>query len=177
MNKPCLKALALASALMAALAVNAAPGDKDQPINIEADWAEADDARRITVYKGRVVVEQGTLRITGDVVTMYYDTSRELSKLVATGRPARFRQQEDVGSDFQRATARRLEYLVSSNTMVLIDKAELSQGASKITADRIVYDTAKSRIKAESRPSTGKSKGTKKPKSGGRVRIIIEPKK
>ena len=177
MNKQCIKALTLVVGIVAALTLQAAPGDKDQPINIEADWAEADDARRITVYKGRVVVEQGSLRITGDVVTMYYDTSRELSKLVATGRPARFRQREDIGSEFQRATARRLEYLVSSNTMVLIDKAELSQGASKVTADRIVYDTAKSRIKAESRPPAGKTKGTKKTKSGGRVRIVIEPKR
>ena len=100
MNKQLLKTLAIAAGLMMMATSSAAPGDKDQPINIEADWAEADDARRITVYKGRVVVEQGTLRITGDVVTMYYDTSRELSKLVATGRPARFRQREDAGSDF-----------------------------------------------------------------------------
>ena len=32
----------------------AARTDKDQPISIEADWAEADDARRVTVYKGRL---------------------------------------------------------------------------------------------------------------------------
>ena len=167
-------------ALLSVFAVTpalAAEGDSDQPISIEADWAEADDARRITVYKGRVVVEQGTLRITGDVVTMYYDPSRELSKLVATGRPARFKQQEDGGTDYQRAKAKRLEYLVSSNTMILIGTAELSKGSSKVSADRIVYDTAKSRIKAESRPAASTSKTKKKPKSGGRVRIIIEPKK
>ena len=150
----------------------AARTDKDQPISIEADWAEADDARRVTVYKGRVVVEQGTIRITGDVVTMYYNPGRELSKMVATGRPARFRQQQDDGGGFQRAKANRMEYLVNSDTMILIGTAELAQGASKVSADRIVYDTAKSRIKAESTP--GKSrKGKRKP--GGRVRIVIEP--
>jgi lipopolysaccharide export system protein LptA len=153
-------------------ASHAARADKEQPIAIEADWAEADDARRVTVYKGRVVVEQGTIRITGDVVTMYYNPQRELSKMVATGRPARFQQQQDDGGGYQRAKANRMEYLVNSDTMVLIGAAELAQGASKVSADRIVYDTAKSRIKAESRPT--KSKGKKK--SGrGRVRIVIEP--
>ncbi|MBT6275574.1 MAG: lipopolysaccharide transport periplasmic protein LptA, partial [Chromatiales bacterium] len=124
--------------------------DRDQPINIEADWAEADDTRRTTVYKGRVVVMQGSIRITGDVVTMYYDTKRELTKMVATGRPARFRQKADGKEGLQRADASRLEYLVRSDTMVLVGKAKLAQGASKVSADRIVYDTRNSRLKAES---------------------------
>ena len=149
--------------------------DKDKPITIEADWAEADDARRITIYKGKVVVIQGTIRVTGDIVTMYYDSARSLSKMVVTGRPARFQQKQDGGDGYQRAKATRMEYLVGSNTLVLIYKAELSQGTSQVSADRIVYDTARSKIKAESRPT--KSKGGGKSKSKGRVRIVIEPSK
>lgn len=171
--------IALLGLLLSALfvPVEAAKSDKDQPITIEADWAEADDLRRITVYKGKVIVVQGTIRITGDVVTMYYSPTRELSKLVATGRPARFRQKQDEGDGYQRAKGSRIEYLVSTNTMILINNAELSQGSSKVSADRIVYDTARSRIKAESKPTaTAKSKG-KKRKPKGRVRILIEPSK
>jgi lipopolysaccharide export system protein LptA len=161
--------------LFAVGTAHAVSTDKEQPINIEADWAEADDARRITIYKGKVVVIQGTIRITGDVVTMYYDATRALSKMVATGRPARFRQKQDGGEQFQRAKATRMEYLVSNNTMVLIGSAELAQGTSTVTADRIVYDTARSKIKAESRPKASGTKG--KPKGSGRVRITIEPSK
>ncbi|MEM7404881.1 MAG: lipopolysaccharide transport periplasmic protein LptA [Pseudomonadota bacterium] len=177
-SKPTLALLGLLATVVL-LPAHAARTDKDQPITIEADWAEADDLRRITVYKGKVIVVQGTIRITGDVVTMYYSPTRELSKLVATGRPARFRQKQDEGNEYQRAKGSRIEYLVSTNTMILINNAELAQGTSKVSADRIVYDTARSRIKAESKPTAAaKGSGKGKPrKSKGRVRILIEPTK
>jgi lipopolysaccharide export system protein LptA len=47
--------------------------DRDEPINIEADRAEADNAKRITTYYGDVIITQGTLKITGDTVTIEYD--------------------------------------------------------------------------------------------------------
>ncbi|NKC15934.1 MAG: lipopolysaccharide transport periplasmic protein LptA [Gammaproteobacteria bacterium] len=160
----CSKALLASFFWLICAGAAALSSDRDQPINIEADWAEADDIRRVTVYKGRVVVVQGSIRITGDVVTMYYDQKRELTKLVATGRPARFKQKADQG-ELQRADAKRLEYLVGSDTMVLVGTANLAQGKSKVSADRIMYDTQNSQIKAESK---------KEERSRGRVRIVID---
>lgn len=171
-----LRHLLAGATLFATVGAAALPSDSQQPINIEADWAEADDAQRTTVYKGRVVVVQGSIRITGDVVTMFYDTGRELNKLVATGRPARFRQQVDEAGKMQRATASRLEYLVDTDTMVLIGTAELAEGNSQVNAERIVYDTLNGRLKAESGVRVSEDGTSDAPAStGGRVRIVIEP--
>jgi lipopolysaccharide export system protein LptA len=151
----------------------ALPSDGDQPVNIEADWAEADEVRRITIYKGKVIVVQGSIRITGDVVTMYYNESSELNKLVSVGRPARFHQQVDAAGTMQRARATRLEYLVPTDTMILLNDATLSEGGKKVSADRIVYDTLNGKLKAEVKPQTASS-GDGKTKRG-RVKITIKP--
>lgn len=150
--------------------------DSEQPVHIEADWAEGDEIARTTVYKGKVVVVQGSLRISGDVVTMYFDENRELTRLIAVGRLARFRQKPDGDEQYQRAKANQIQYDVPSNTMVLTGNAELSKGEDRIEADRIVYDTFNARIKGESMavatpdaPAT-----TSKP---GRVTITIKPKR
>ena len=164
---------------LAAFPALALPSDSEQPVNIEADWAEADEVRRITIYKGRVIVIQGTIKITGDVVTFYYNEARELSKLVSVGRPARFHQQVDETGKMQRARATRIEYLVPTDTMILLEDATLSEGGDRVSADRIVYDTLNGRLKAEVKPpavAKGKDGANKKPaKPTRRVRITITP--
>jgi len=151
--------------------------DRDQPVNIESDWAQADDTKRVTVYKGKAIVVQGSIRITGDEVTMFFDGDHNMQELIAVGRLARFRQLPDGKKEYQRAKARRIEYYVDRNTMILIGDASLSQGKDNITADRIVYDTKNSRIKGEvlARKPASRKAGKKKPRS--RVRILITPKK
>ena len=164
---------------LAAFSAYALPSDSEQPVSIEADWAEADEVRRITIYKGRVIVIQGTIKITGDVVTFYYNEARELSKLASVGRPARFHQQVDETGKMQRARATRIEYLVPTDTMILLENATLSEGGDRVSADRIVYDTLNGRLKAEVKPPAvakgkdGAKKEAAKPKR--RVRITITP--
>jgi lipopolysaccharide export system protein LptA len=149
--------------------------DRDQPVSIEADWAEADDRRGISVYKGKVLIVQGSLKISGDEVTMYFDDENELKRLVAVGRLARFQQKPDGKAEAQRAKANRIVYEVTKDTMILTGNAQLAQGADKINADRIVYDTLNARIKGESKAASKSSKSTGG--SSGRVRITINPKK
>ena len=141
--------------------------DRDQPIHIESDWAEADDRTGVTVYKGKVVIVQGSLRITGDVVTMYFDEKRELERLIAVGRLARFRQKPDGEDVYQQAKAQQIQYNVSVDTMILTGTAQLSKGEDFIKATRIVYDTLNAKIKGESKPGG----------EPGRVSITIKPKK
>ncbi len=169
----------LALLLMAALGQSAfaLSTDKDQPINIEADRAEADNAKRVTVYRGDVIITQGTLRITGETVTIQYDEQDRLTKLVSEGEPARFRQLPDgkanVPNNYQVAHASRMEYYARENRIVLLGDAVYGQGGDQVAADRIVYDSLKSQMKAESRVDSG-SEGQQ---SSSRVRIKIEPKK
>ena len=38
--------------------------DKNQPIEVEADSAELDDIRNVSIYTGQVVLTRGTIRMT-----------------------------------------------------------------------------------------------------------------
>ena len=59
-------ALLLAALVAGAPAARALSTDRDQPIEIEADFAELDDSRGVTMYKGNVIVTQGSLKLTGE---------------------------------------------------------------------------------------------------------------
>lgn len=150
--------------------------DRDQPVHIEADWAEADEHARVSVYKGKVVIVQGSLRITGDVVTMYFDESHELQRLIAVGRLARFRQKPDGEDEYQHAKAERIQYNLTTDTMVLTGAAQLSKGEDSIRASRIVYDTLNARVKGEAVPAAGATAPAPAAPSR-RVEITIKPKK
>ncbi len=149
--------------------------DRDQSVEIEADWAEADDKRRVTVYKGQVVLMQGSIRITGDTLTMHFDKHDSLVKLVALGNRATFRQLPDGETDYQRAKAKRIEMFPDKDLMVLLGESLAWQGKDRISADRIDFDTYSSKVKARTRkPAAAGGVLQQKP---GRVRITIAPKK
>ena len=126
---------------------SALTADREQPVRIDADWANLDDQRRIATYKGDVVILQGSLRITGDVVTMHFTESYDLLKLVAEGKPARYQQQLDDGTR-QEGQAERIEYGVHDGAMLFAGKARVTQGEFKMDADRIDYDSTTGSIEA-----------------------------
>ena len=80
----------LALAVLATVALATPPAyalssDREQPIEIEADRAEADERARVTIYRGDAVITQGTLRITGETVWIYFNENDEFVKLVSEG--------------------------------------------------------------------------------------------
>ena len=46
--------------------VLAESADRDQPIDLEADTVQVDDAKQISTYSGNVILTQGTLLIRAD---------------------------------------------------------------------------------------------------------------
>jgi lipopolysaccharide export system protein LptA len=121
--------------------------DKDQPIELEADGVELDEGRGVSVYRGNVVLNQGTMRLNADRLTVTHTGTRP-TKIVAEGRPVRFRQLPDDSKEFVYGRAQRAEYSVDSEELVLIGDARLEQGKDSFQSDRIVYNRIKSRIKA-----------------------------
>ena len=152
---------------------NALSTDRDQPVNIEADWAEADDLRRLAIYKGHVIVIQGSLRITGDVITMYFDKDNALIRMIAIGELARFQQRPDGETDLQRGKAARIIYSQEDSLLTLIGDAQLAKGDDEINADYITYDTLKARIRGETQSSIFDD-GISRLRN--RVRITVKPK-
>lgn len=156
--------------------------DRNENIDIEADSAESDDVKGIAIYKGDVVIIQGTLKITGDHVTIHYDESGDFTKMVTLGNPAKFNQlpdgEPDKAENYQRAKASRMEYFKKTDTIVLLGNAVYGQGGDRVAADRIDYDSRNARMKARTMTASAKKgqPGASK-KKPGRVRITLKPKK
>ncbi len=166
-----LKLSLLFALLSIGVGVSALVTDSDQPIEIEAGSAESDDVAKITRYRGNVVITQGTLRITGDVVTIHRTDDNDLEKLVAVGQPATFRQLPegvaDVPDNYQTASANRMEYFAENEEIVLTGDASYTQTGSTVAAARLVYDARNATMRAQAEPGrTGPNP---------RIRIDVKP--
>ena len=64
---------ALALACASAFAAWAEKADRDKPTQVEANRMSADDARRLNVFEGDVVVTKGTMRLTADRLVVRQD--------------------------------------------------------------------------------------------------------
>ena len=164
--------LLLSAILLVNVQVGALTTDKDQPIEIEADTAELDDLKGVTIYRGNVIVTQGSIRMTGETMTVYYNEQKDLDTVIMEGHPATYRQLPDNSEVYDEAEALRMEYYETKNLIVLIDQAVVKQEGLRFSGSRIDYDTLRSQIKAK-----GDTKaGGETTEGSGRVKITIKPK-
>ncbi|MBI1731331.1 MAG: lipopolysaccharide transport periplasmic protein LptA [Gammaproteobacteria bacterium] len=172
----------LAAAIIALALTPAAPAfalstDKDQPIEVEADSAELDDVKNVSIYRGNVIVTQGSIRMTGDLMTVYQTDSDDLDHLIIEGRPATYKQLPDESPIYDEAEALRMEYHELKNKVILISRAVVRQEGLRFSGDRIEYDTELSKVKAWSKPPATPDDGSatdEQPRE--RVKIIIKKK-
>ena len=156
------KALLALMLILAAAGTPALESDKEQPIELAADSVDIDESKGMSIYRGDVDLRQGSIRLLADVVTVYQD-KRKPTKIIAEGRPVKFQQDTDKGQVIK-GRAKRAEYEVNSENLVMIGDAVLIQGKDTMRSDRIVYDRVKSVVKAGA-AAKGKE----------RVHISIEP--
>lgn len=159
--------LLLATTLIAAIpfAASALESDVDEPIEVEANSVEIVEESGKSIYKGNVVLIQGSIRIDADKVTVIqHDTKSDQIK--AVGRPVRITQKSNDGKKPIKGRSSRMEYDVDSDMLYLIGNAVLTQGKDTFKSDRIAYDRKKSMIK-----------GGTSAKGKQRVRVTIKSKK
>lgn len=126
---------------------HALSSDRYQAITIHSDSAERDEIKGTTTYSGKVVMQQGSMRIDAEEVVIF-NVKNKVTQIVATGNPARYQQKpaEDEGPVV--AEALRLEYNIAEDTLHLIDNASLQQEGTSLTGNRIDYDVKKSVVTA-----------------------------
>lgn len=160
--------LLIAVVLLLAPYAGAAPrnSDRDQPINLSAERAEIDNVKGVSVYQGNVVLTQGTLKITGNVMHVYYTPgSRELNRIVVQGDPATYQELLEGESEYVHAKAPRMEYYAAGPRRVrLLQGATLWQGRNTFHGNQVVYNIEADQVEA----SSGKS-------STQRIQITIYP--
>lgn len=149
--------------------------DRDQPINLEADSADIDDLKGISIYTGNVILTQGTMVIKSSKLTLYNDKNKELEKAIAVGtdkKLATFKQRpEGKDKDF-RARSKTMIYYLNKDKIHLLKNAYVWQAGDTFSGDKIIYDTKNETVLA----SSIKNKNGKPVASGGRVKVTIQPK-
>ncbi|KHL69618.1 MULTISPECIES: lipopolysaccharide transport periplasmic protein LptA [Pseudomonas] len=165
------KPLLLLGCLAAACSAWALPTDRDQPIHVQADSAELDDRQGKAIYRGDVVITQGTLKITGNTVTVTRNARGEIDTFTAQGRPAYYEQQPEVGESLVHAYGRTIEYFASNERIVLTDQAKVVRDGNTFEGERIVYDTRTQVVNA------GRAQDGNVTTPRPRIDMVIQPRK
>lgn len=132
-----------------------------EPIDLDADQAEIDNARGVSVYTGNVVLTRGFRRITGDRMTVHLrqddNGDRALDHVVVEGEPAVYNQEATEDTRAVEAEAPRMEYYASGpERVVLLEGARLVQGRNTFSGERIEYEVAADVVNARGEPETGR---------------------
>ncbi|NOY71091.1 MAG: lipopolysaccharide transport periplasmic protein LptA [Gammaproteobacteria bacterium] len=122
--------------------------DREQPINIEADRLDVDDAKGFGVYRGNVVLTQGSARLNADVIRVYSNAQRELIRVEAMGKPAKFRQLMDETREEVTGQALEIIYRVSEEYVVLKGRAYFWKCGDEFSGNRIEYFAPQALVKA-----------------------------
>lgn len=155
---------------LAAFSATAEKADKDKPTQIEANRMSADDARRVNIFEGKVVLTKGTLAVRAERIVVRQD-AEGFQHTTATGSPVRFKQRMDPKEGEKEARwldgeARRIEINDREQKVELFDEARVNRGGDEVAGDYIFVDQASDFFSVSS--------GTGAP--GGRVKAVIQPK-
>jgi lipopolysaccharide export system protein LptA len=161
---------ALLAGLLLAAPLLAERADRDKPTQIEADRLSADDARRVTVFEGHVVLTKGTLSVRAERIVVRQD-AEGYQHATATGHPVRFRQRGDARDGqpgvWAEAQAERIEIDDRAQTVELHGDARVARGEDEVRGDVIVLDQRTEIYSARA------AKDATAP--AGRVRAVIQP--
>lgn len=150
--------------------------DRDQPAHISADESELDFNTGVRTFIGNVEIDQGTLRVRADKLIAIYDKNGKLQKATAWGNLANFKQRPDGKDRDVYGEGKKIIINQAKNTLTLIRKAALKQGADTARGAEIVYNMATDKLQIKGTRAPSGSDKSAKPEKPGRSRIIIQPK-
>jgi lipopolysaccharide export system protein LptA len=166
-----MRPLALALLLLVPVISWGEKADRDKPTQVEANRMSADDARRLNIFDGDVIVTKGSMRLTADRLVVRQD-AEGFQFATATGKPARFRQRQDPKPGEKEGIwvdgeALRIELDDRNQRIELFDKARVNRGCDEVAGDYIAVDQRSDFYEVKG----GKDSGAK-----GRVKAVIGPK-
>lgn len=167
-GKPSAPAVLLAAffllGMLSASLAQALPDDRQQSISIESDYAERNDKTGSTVYRGNVVISQGSVMIEADQIILHMKNNK-ISHIECDGKPASYREKPSINGPMMIARADHIDYRPADNSIALKHNAVLSRDGTIIKGDSIDYDIGKQTWKAK-----GDNLGDQK-----RIQLVIPP--
>lgn len=160
----CSAILVAAAAAPVALAL---PGDRDQPIEIQADTARLDERAGTAIYTGNVDLRQGTLNVTATRMTIWL-VGDQVTRIRARGDTdagqAHYEQQPEPDAANVRADADELVYEVDEQLIHLAGDAVLIQSGDRFEGERLRYDIEAGEVDASSDGPSDRIRMTLQPK-------------
>ena len=159
--------------LLAALPAAAERADRDKPTQLEANRMSADDARRVSIFEGNVVLTRGTITLRGERVVVRVDPEG-FQHATVTGNPVRFRQKGDPTAGragvWTEAEAQRLEIDERNDRIELFERERVSRDQDEVRGEYVLLDQRSDFL------SVSGGKGASPGAAEGRVRAVIQPK-
>lgn len=163
-------AVAMAMAAMSAFSARAEKADREKPTQVEANRMTSDEARRISIFEGGVVLTKGTMQLQAERIVVRQDADG-FQHASATGSPVHFRQKSDArGSEdgvWVEGEAGRVEIDEKNERVELRENARVTRDKDEVRGSYILYDQR----------SEFFSVSAAKDAPGSRVRAVIQPKK
>lgn len=150
----------LSMTLLVAAPVFAAKTDREQPMQVGADHSQTSEKTGITVLSGDVRIDQGTLSIRADRGE-FEQKEGEVSRVILDGTPVHLEQDIDQQGRLK-ADARRIEYLLSEQKVVMTGGVRIERPRGLLTGERVIYHLDSGEMEAG--------------EPGGRVNMTIAPK-
>jgi lipopolysaccharide export system protein LptA len=158
--------------------------DKNAPVAIKADTTSIDFRTGQRVLTGNVVIDQGSLQIIADKITLDYKDDA-LDVAIAHGKPVKFKQLPEGETEYVHGEGRKLKLENRKDLITLTKQAKIEQKGNVITGKVIHYDlktskmtvksdTSKSRKTSSDAGSAKKAAPVEKEKPG-RTRVYIQP--
>lgn len=142
--------------------VGALPQDSEQPVEINADRTEFDNAKQRHTLSGNVEISQGSMRISAELITLQLKGG-EIAEINGKGKPLQYSITDNDGKPLQ-ASARQIIYRPIEAKLSLLGDASLTRPDRQLSGERIDYNINTAHINAV---------GNKKQ----RVKITIQPEK
>ena len=155
--------------LVFAMEASALKSDNQQPIDIQADSAVVDDSKGLSIYRGNVMIKQGSMQIIADEVEILVNDSEVIQIIANTDseskKLAHYEQLPDDSEEVVYANARKITYLVQEKRLHLAGSATLKQKKDTFTGELLYYDIGEGIVNLNSGG-----------KPGDRIKMTINPK-
>lgn len=164
--------LALTACLFVLAPAFAERADREKPMMLEAQRVSIDDAKKVQILEGDVVITKGTMVLHAERVVITEDEYgfQRSTAFAPKGGLARFRQKREGKDEYIDGEAERIEYNTRSEVAELFHRAWVKSGDDQVKGDYIWYDAVSEKYLV----TAGEPSNPKAPPP--RVRAIIQPK-
>ncbi len=151
--------------LLGATRAHALKEDREAPLNISARHVEVNEKTGAAVYRGNVVLVQGSLRIQAERLEVRSHRNKP-DVVLGFGHPLVVRQRQDQRNEQVEIRAARLEYRVRERRLDLYEQVSLHRGKDIFTAQAAHYDINEKRFQARGDAAAGRVAAVFHPRKG-----------